>query len=130
MSDFTMPSLGADMDEGTLLEWLVKPGDAVHKGDILAVVDTSKAEIEVESFADGVVDQLVVEPGTKVPVGAVLATLAPIVESTQARREEPPSRREVVAEKTPTHREAGAQPHVSSPLVRREAEQLGLDLGS
>ncbi|WP_328531287.1 2-oxo acid dehydrogenase subunit E2 [Nocardioides sp. NBC_00368] len=75
MADFTMPSLGADMDEGTLQEWLVKPGDAVHRGDIVAVVDTAKANIEVESFVEGVVQQLLVEPGTTVPVGQVLAVL-------------------------------------------------------
>ena len=50
-----MPSLGADMDEGTLLEWLVEPGDAVHRGDIVAVVDTAKSAVEVESFEAGVV---------------------------------------------------------------------------
>jgi len=111
MSDFTMPSLGADMDEGTLLEWLVKPGDSVHKGDILAVVDTSKAAVEVESFADGVVQDLVAEPGTRVPVGAVLATMGPLGEA-------PPS-----APVAAPH-----APHVSSPLVRREAEKLGVDL--
>ena len=48
MAEFRMPSLGADMDEGTLLEGLVKPGDQVHKGDIVAVVDTAKAAVEVE----------------------------------------------------------------------------------
>ncbi len=106
MTDFTMPSLGADMDEGTLLEWLVKPGDAVHKGDILAVVDTAKAAVEVESFSDGVVGDLLVQPGTVVPVGTVLATLDGA----------PPA---------PPH-----EPVVSSPLVRREAEQLGVDLAS
>ena len=53
-----MPSLGADMDAGTLLEWLVEPGDAVHRGDIVAVVDTDKAAIEVECFEDGLIDQL------------------------------------------------------------------------
>jgi pyruvate dehydrogenase E2 component (dihydrolipoamide acetyltransferase) len=116
MGDFTMPSLGADMDEGTLLEWLVEPGAHVHKGDILAVVDTSKAAVEVESFSDGVVERLLVEPGTRVPVGAVLATLSP-VESAQARPKKGSSRRRLAPE-----------PHVSSPLVRREAEQHGLDL--
>jgi len=70
-----MPSLGADMTEGTLLEWLVSPGDEVHRGDVVAVVDTSKSAVEVECFDDGVVDALVVEPGTRVPVGTVLATL-------------------------------------------------------
>jgi pyruvate dehydrogenase E2 component (dihydrolipoamide acetyltransferase) len=77
MSDFTMPSLGADMVEGTLLEWLVKPGDTVHRGDIVAVVDTAKAAVEIETFTDGVVRELLVEPGTKVPVGGVLATFGP-----------------------------------------------------
>src|SRR5665647_3040642 len=63
MGDFRMPSLGADMDEGTLLEWLVRPGDTVHRGDIVAVVDTAKSAVEVECFADGIVEALVVDPG-------------------------------------------------------------------
>ena len=71
-----MPSLGADMDEGTLLEWLVKPGDEVRKGEVIAVVDTDKAAIEVESFAAGTVERLIVNPGETVPVGTVLATIA------------------------------------------------------
>ena len=58
-----MPSLGADMESGTLLEWYVKPGDAVKRGDIVAVVDTSKAEIEVEIFEDGVIGELLVAGG-------------------------------------------------------------------
>jgi pyruvate dehydrogenase E2 component (dihydrolipoamide acetyltransferase) len=62
-----MPSLGADMDEGTLLEWLVRPGDPVHRGDVVAVVDTSKAAIEVECFEEGMVDDLLVEPAPGYP---------------------------------------------------------------
>ncbi len=50
MSLFTMPSLGADMEEGKLIEWLVKPGDHVAKGDIVAVVETQKGAIEIEIF--------------------------------------------------------------------------------
>ncbi|MGZ5405819.1 MAG: biotin/lipoyl-containing protein, partial [Nocardioides sp.] len=73
MSDFTMPSLGADMESGMLLEWLVAPGDRVHRGDLMAVVDTDKSAVEIESFTDGVVERLLVEPGTRVPVGAPLA---------------------------------------------------------
>ncbi|HUW16080.1 MAG TPA: biotin/lipoyl-containing protein, partial [Actinomycetes bacterium] len=57
MADFRMPSLGADMDEGTLVEWLVAPGDTVRRGDSVAVVDTAKAAIEVEVFTDGVVQE-------------------------------------------------------------------------
>jgi pyruvate dehydrogenase E2 component (dihydrolipoamide acetyltransferase) len=75
MPDFLMPSLGADMDTGTLLEWYVKPGDAVKRGDIVALVDTSKAEIEIEIFEDGVIGELLVPEGAKVPVGTVLATV-------------------------------------------------------
>ena len=78
MSDFLMPSLGADMEAGTLLEWYVKPGDAVKRGDIVAVVDTSKAEIEVEIFEDGVIDELLVGEGARVPVGTALATVRPV----------------------------------------------------
>ncbi|MGE5292967.1 MAG: dihydrolipoamide acetyltransferase family protein [Micromonosporaceae bacterium] len=77
MAEFRMPSLGADMDEGTLLEWLVKPGDEVNKGDIVAVVDTAKAAVEVECFDSGVVDSLLVQPGECVPVGTPLAVIAP-----------------------------------------------------
>ena len=53
MREFTLPSLGADMDEGKLIEWLVKPGDVVHKGQVVAVVDTSKAAIDVEIWVEG-----------------------------------------------------------------------------
>ena len=50
-----MPSLGADMESGTLIEWLVKPGDRVHRGDIVAVVETDKGAIEIEIFEDAVI---------------------------------------------------------------------------
>ncbi len=96
-----MPSLGADMEAGTLLRWLVAPGDTVHRGDIVALVDTEKADIEVEIFEDGVVEELLVGPGAKVPVGTPLARLtplaagaphapaAPVVEAPATREAEP-----------------------------------------
>jgi len=70
-----MPVLGADMDEGTVLEWLVKPGDEVHKGDVIAVVDTAKSAIDVESFHTGTIERLVTPAGDTVPVGTVLAVI-------------------------------------------------------
>lgn len=76
-----MPSLGADMEAGTVLEWRVAPGDEVHRGDIVAVVDTEKSTIEVEVFEDGVVTELLVEPGQEVPVGTPLARIAPAAEA-------------------------------------------------
>lgn len=76
MAEFLMPSLGADMDQGTVIEWLVKPGDPVHRGDIVAVVDTAKAAVEVECFDTGVIERLLVAEGTAVPVGTPLAVIA------------------------------------------------------
>ncbi|WP_323137123.1 biotin/lipoyl-containing protein [Streptomyces sp. NBC_01764] len=63
------------MDEGVLQEWLVGPGDRVRKGDVVAVVETDKAAIEVECFESGTVGQLLVPPGTRVPVGTPLAVI-------------------------------------------------------
>ncbi|TVT24448.1 2-oxo acid dehydrogenase subunit E2, partial [Amycolatopsis rhizosphaerae] len=72
-----MPSLGADMTEGTVLEWLVHPGDQVRKGDLVAVVDTAKAAVDVECFTGGTVSEILVPPGEKVPVGTPLAVITP-----------------------------------------------------
>lgn len=75
MADFIMPSLGADMDAGTLVEWHKRPGDAVHRGDLIAEVETDKGIIEIEAFTTGVLEKLVVPVGEKVPVGTVLAVI-------------------------------------------------------
>jgi pyruvate dehydrogenase E2 component (dihydrolipoamide acetyltransferase) len=70
-----MPSLGADMREGTLLQWKVKPGDRVKRGDIIAEVATDKGDIEIEVFEDGVVTEILVEAGRQVPVGELMARI-------------------------------------------------------
>lgn len=75
MGDFLMPSLGADMEHGKLVEWLVKPGDYVRRGDLVAVVDTDKTVMDVESFQEGVVADLLVGIGETVPVGTPLARI-------------------------------------------------------
>ena len=66
MVDFLMPSLGADMEAGTLVEWLVKPGDRVKRGDVVAVVETQKGAIEIETFQAGQIEQILVELKSKV----------------------------------------------------------------
>ncbi|GGO85783.1 acetyltransferase component of pyruvate dehydrogenase complex [Marinobacterium nitratireducens] len=83
MTDFTMPSLGADMDEGTLVEWLVKPGDQVKSGDVVAVIETSKGAIETEIFENGTVAELRAQVGETLPVGSVLATIVSEQSSTE-----------------------------------------------
>ncbi len=75
MADFLMPSLGADMEAGTILEWMVKVGDPIKRGDIIAVVDTEKATIEVEVFQTGIIEAILVPVGEKVPVGTALAAI-------------------------------------------------------
>jgi pyruvate dehydrogenase E2 component (dihydrolipoamide acetyltransferase) len=77
MGDFCMPSLGADMDAGTLVEWRVSPGAHVKRGDVIALVETQKGLIEVEIWESGTVDRVLVQPGAQVPVGSLLAKIVP-----------------------------------------------------
>ena len=77
MTEFVMPARGADLEAGTLVEWLKKPGDAVKRGDVVAVVDTQKGAIEIEIFEAGVLDRILVQPGEKVPAITVIC-LAPV----------------------------------------------------
>jgi pyruvate dehydrogenase E2 component (dihydrolipoamide acetyltransferase) len=80
MHTFTMPTLGADMEAGTLVTWRKQPGDAVSRGDVIAEVDTDKGVIDVEVFAEGLLDRILVEPGERVPVGTPLATISELGE--------------------------------------------------
>jgi len=75
MSEFRMPSLGTDMEAGKLVEWLVKPGSPIKRGDIVAVVETQKGAIEIEVFEDGLFERPLVELGAEVPVGTPLALI-------------------------------------------------------
>ena len=75
MGVFLMPSLGADMEAGTLVAWLKKSGDPVKRGEVIAEVDTDKGVIEVEVFVSGVLEKILVDEGTKVPVGTPLALI-------------------------------------------------------
>lgn len=111
MIEFKLPALGADMDEGTLLEWKVKAGDAVKKGQVIAVVDTTKAAVDVECWQDGMVHELVAQPGDKMPVGTLMAVLLEPGEAAPAKGSRgqtpsgPPPRRMV----TPAARKAAAE---------------------
>ena len=72
---YRMPSLGADMEAGTLIEWVKQPGERLAKGDVIAVVETQKGAIEVEVFHDAVMGRRLVEVGQTVPVGTPMAEL-------------------------------------------------------
>ena len=118
MTDFRMPSLGADMQFGTVVAWTVAPGAVVKKGEVIVEVETEKGVFEVESPDGGAVAELLVAKGTKVPVGTVLARIAPTAPSSPT----PPP---LVAGPPPPAPER--RPH-ASPLARRVAEEFGVDL--
>ena len=74
-TEIVMPQMGAEMEEGTVLKWLKQPGDQVNRGDIIAEIETDKATVELDAFESGTFLRAVVEEGTKVPVGQVIAYL-------------------------------------------------------
>ena len=156
MGDFTMPSLGADMLAGKVTRWLVKPGDRVHRGDIVAVVQTDKSDIEVEIFEDGTMGEILVPAGDRVSVGTVLAhvngeasefrgpveisgetaalgpsslTAVPQFEpgATSIAPSPPQPRLEAVATSVRASLHPGL---VESPLVRSLAERLGVEVST
>lgn len=138
MIEFKLPALGADMDEATLLEWTRQPGEAVRRGDVLAVVDTAKAAVELESWEEGTLFEQLIAPGRKVPVGTTLALLlAPGENSETAVRPEltPPGTVAVavpapLAAAPTTAASAAGLPLRASPTARRRAAELGLELAS
>jgi pyruvate dehydrogenase E2 component (dihydrolipoamide acetyltransferase) len=148
MIEFTMPALGADMEEGTLNEWLVAPGDTVARGDIVAVVETTKAAVEIECFHDGVVGELLVPVGETVQVGAPMATLLAPGETAPPRTSTTPSAAPAATPSAAPMATPSAAPAATpsaapaavpsatepphrrwvSPAARRTAESLGVDV--
>jgi pyruvate dehydrogenase E2 component (dihydrolipoamide acetyltransferase) len=76
MAEFLMPRLGADMTAGKVVKWLKRPGEQIKRGDIIAIVETDKANVDVESFVEGVLEKILVQPGDeRLPVGTPLALI-------------------------------------------------------
>jgi pyruvate dehydrogenase E2 component (dihydrolipoamide acetyltransferase) len=126
MIEFLMPSLGADMEDGTLIEWRKKPGDAVKRGDIIAEVDTQKGLIEIEVFEEGTLAELLIKEGTKVPVGTVMALIKPSEIAFETKKEEPIPLQPIEEKKVPEITEEIHQK--VSPLARRIATENNIDL--
>jgi pyruvate dehydrogenase E2 component (dihydrolipoamide acetyltransferase) len=141
MIEFKLPSLGADMEQGKLVEWKVKPGEAVKRGQVVAVVDTSKAAVDVEIWQDGTMFEQLVPIGESVPVGTVLATLlAPGETREQAEQQKRaasatrPAPKPTAAVSTPAAPAAApmagaiTQRRPVSPAARKHARELGIDV--
>jgi len=140
MAKFLMPQLGADMSAGKLLQWRKKAGDRVQRGDIIADVETDKADIEVEVFSTGTIEKILIQPGEKVPVGTVMALIRE--EGKPAIGEVSPLPRERAAPPAPTvtaqppppravpstpAAAAGAPRLHISPVAKKLAADLGID---
>ena len=83
-AEIVMPQMGAEMEEGTLIRWLKQPGDHVARGETIGEIETDKATVDLESFEEGTFERAVVEEGTKVPVGEVVAYILRPGESASA----------------------------------------------
>ena len=144
MAEFRMPSLGADMEAGTLVEWLVKPGDVVKRGDIVAVVETQKGAIEIETYQPGEIEKILVDLHSKVPVGTPLAIIRGAGEAKLGPAAPPPAA-PIVAVPTPPPAVSAppakapvapppigpaAAGRAASPAARKLAEDRGIDLST
>lgn len=140
MFELRLPSFGADMDDAEFVQWNVAPGQPVHRGDIVCVVETQKGAIDVEVWQDGTVAKLVAEPGQRLPVGHTLAWLAAEGEDWQAVAQQAPTAPAAATEAaaaplppatavpTPDVHAATATAPRISPAARRRAGELGVDL--
>jgi pyruvate dehydrogenase E2 component (dihydrolipoamide acetyltransferase) len=141
MATFLLPKLGADMTEGRLVEWVKKPGERIERGEVIAVIETDKANIEVESWVAGTLEKILVEPGDQwMPVGTPLAAIRtdgaePVAPPAFAQAPPPqpvaaPPRAPVAAPPRAAPSAAPGERVRASPAARRRAEELGLDLAS
>ncbi|MCW8808391.1 MAG: 2-oxo acid dehydrogenase subunit E2, partial [Rhodanobacter sp.] len=144
MSEFLMPSLGADMEAGTLVEWMKHPGDHLQRGDAIAAVETQKGAIEIEVFESGILDEIRVQVGQRVPVGTVLAIIRSADEATTVAAKPVEAPAEPAATGTPARPAAAAStpptpppPPMTTaeaararitPAARRRAQELHIDL--
>jgi len=116
--------MGVSVAEGTIVEWLKRPGDWVESDEILCVVTTDKVDVEIPSPGAGRLERILVEPGETVAVGTPLAEIDDGATPGEAHREEKTATQ-------PRSEEAGEEPDRSgfySPVVRRIAEEHGIDL--
>ncbi|SHK18349.1 pyruvate dehydrogenase E2 component (dihydrolipoamide acetyltransferase) [Shimia gijangensis] len=131
-----MPSLGSDMEAGTLVEWLVQPGDTVARGDVVAVVETQKGAIEIECFEAGEVLELIAGIGQTLPVGEPLAHIGVPGVGPGAGTEVPAETRPAkatpatVKHETPPQFHASSQGGRASPAARLAAQEAGIDIAS
>ncbi len=139
--DIKMPALSPTMEQGKLSKWLVKPGDSVASGDLLAEIETDKATMEFEAVDEGVIASIAVEEGTdNVKVGTIIATLTvegedakePAVKTDAAPVPPPPPSAPAPAQAkaAPASPAVKGDRVIASPLAKRLAADKGVDLAA
>ena len=152
INEVTMPSMGADMTEGTIAKWLKAEGDQVSRGDKLAEIETDKTVVEMEAYAEGVLRRITVEEGSLVQVGTVIAYIgdpedeipeavsAPVVAKSDTQSpEQPPTpappdpvvaKSDIATEPTVTVSSVGDGRVKASPIARKIAAEKGIDIAT
>ena len=134
-----MPKLGADMTEGRVVEWLKQPGEPIARGEVVLVIETDKANVEVESWTEGRLEKILVAPGDEwLPVGTPLAVIAGegAVAAPPPSPAAAPATAPAPAAKPPERRPAAPPPRAGaervhvSPIARKRADELKLDLAT
>ena len=150
INEVTMPSMGADMTEGTIAKWLKAEGDQISRGDKLAEIETDKTVVEMEAYADGVLRRITVEEGSLVQVGTVIAYIGdpedeipeavsdPVVAESDTQPSEQPDA-PAPADSVLAKNDIGTEPIAAvssvaggrvkaSPIARKIAAEKGIDI--
>ena len=143
ITEVTMPSMGADMTEGTIVKWLKKEDEKIEKGDKIAEIETDKTVVEMEAYGDGYLRKIIIPEGEKVPVGTVIAFMGALDDEIPEIKDESPSKSETLSESTSKSSSLqdsslNSNPKISnstgrvkaSPIAKKLAEELGVDLSS
>ena len=142
--ELSMPALSSTMETGKIVTWLKNPGDRVEKGENILVVESDKADMDVESFHSGILASILIPAGASAPVGAPIALIAESeAEVAQAQEKAkalsagaapvapPPAAPSASPAPAPTpapQNGSGSQRIVASPRAKKLAESLGIDL--
>ncbi|MCI0856702.1 MAG: 2-oxo acid dehydrogenase subunit E2 [Chloroflexi bacterium] len=150
ISEVVMPQMGADMEEGTIIKWLKSEGDTVERGEIIAEIETDKANVEIEAFDGGVFRKTLASEGDTIDVGTIIAIIAAADDDISAydngaaaTAAKPEAAAPPDQEKEPTPKAAGEEPVQprteaapvssdgrvrASPVARRLAQEHNVDL--
>jgi pyruvate dehydrogenase E2 component (dihydrolipoamide acetyltransferase) len=116
----TMPKLGFDMQEGTLVRWVKNEGENINKGEVLAEIETDKATVEVESSASGVIRRLLVDRGAVVPIGAAIA----VIGSKDEKIEIPSGDQGAISEKVSPPAKLESKPSEAAPELQAQKNHV------